>query len=93
MGKMVEQVVSFEKLMGTGLAKFVYYIGILALAWGALRHILSAFVTGFWAGLWSLIAAPIGFIVALLVWRFIAEVFLLLFRMNDNLEKLAEKTD
>lgn len=64
-------------MLGVGL-------GTLAGTFGG----LAAMGSGFFSGLGAIIVALIGAVVGVLFWRFICEMYLLLFRMADDLRDI-----
>lgn len=85
---MIQQFLSFDKLIGTKLIKALYYLGLLGVALmaiGGLFTSLAAFKMGFGAGLGSLIGTIIACALALVFWRFVCEMYMLFFRMADDL--------
>lgn len=82
---------NFEKLYGADLLKIIYYIGLVGIGIGFLFGLVGAFASfgqGFFAGLLSLILLPIFTLLGLLFWRFINEIYLLLFRFSDDLRDI-----
>lgn len=76
---------SFDKMMAGTIVKVLYYIGIaLILILGVWRFFASLFGGDFTHALWALIGIPI----ALLFARVFAEMFIVTFRISDNLAAL-----
>src|SRR5262245_59298358 len=77
---------SFNKLMGQGLVKIVYFLGIIGIAVGCLIFIFLGFTTGgFMGGLGAIIGAAIFGVIELCFLRFFCELYLVLFRMGDDI--------
>ncbi|MFN3911824.1 DUF4282 domain-containing protein [Hyphomonas sp.] len=88
---MLSQFMSFDKLIGTSLIKIIYWLGLLGVGLGTLAGIfggLAAMGSSFFGGLGAIIVALIGAVVGVLFWRFICEMYLLLFRMADDLRDI-----
>jgi hypothetical protein len=82
---------TFDKLMGSALVKIVYFLGLIGIALGFVGGILSAFglfFVNFGLGLGMLIAVPIGCIFALCFLRFACELYIVLFRMGDDINAM-----
>jgi len=93
MSGIVGRFLTFDKLIATGLIKVFYWIGMAAIALSTLIAILGAFAAfgqSFAAGLGMLIMAPIGGVIAVIFWRFICEVYIVIFGMYDRLGAIQE---
>jgi hypothetical protein len=84
----VSRFLSFDKLMGASLVKLVYYLGIIGIILSTLGTMFSGFALGIGAGLWMFIVAPIGGLIALLFWRFVCELYIVLFRLGEDVSAL-----
>jgi len=76
---------SFEKLIATGLIKFIYWVGIIGIGLFVIAAIFGGFSQGFGPGMGSLFGAPLIGAVSLLFWRFICEIYLVIFGIYDRL--------
>lgn len=77
---------SFNKLMGQGLVKIVYFLGLIGIAFGCLGSIgFSMMVGGIGGLLGGIIAAAIGGAVAICFLRFACELYIVLFRMGEDI--------
>lgn len=88
---MLQQFLNFDKLIGTKLIKVLYYLGLIGIVIGAIVSIfggLAAMRYGFLTGLGTIIGALIGFGLALVFWRFMCEIYMLFFRMSDDLRDI-----
>lgn len=85
MDGLVSRFLTFDKLIATGLIKALYWIGLILIALGMLAVVISAFSDGFLSGLGALILAPIGGAIGLVIWRFLCEVYLVVFGIYDRL--------
>jgi hypothetical protein len=84
----VNQFLSFNKLMGQGLVKIVYFLGMILILLGVLFGIVGAFgmmTINFMQGLGMLIFTPLGGIVGICFLRFACELYIAIFRMSDDL--------
>lgn len=85
---------SFDRLLGTALVKFVYYVGAAAIAgvalMGLMFAVLALFGGNFGPGLMQLIAVPAVAAVGLVYWRFLCELFMLAFLAFDRLGEVRD---
>lgn len=84
----VSQFLNFNKLMGQGLVKIVYFLGLICILIAVLFGILGAFgamTLNFFTGVGLLIAAPLGGLIAICFLRFACELYIAIFRMSDDL--------
>lgn len=88
---MIEHFLNFDKLIGTKLIKLLYYIGLAAIV---LFSILSLFggiammTKSFAGGLGTILLSVIGCAVGIVFWRFICEIYMLFFRISDDVRDL-----
>jgi|SRR3990167_3560612 hypothetical protein len=88
---MASYFLSFDKLIGKQLIVILYWLGLIGIALGALAGVfagLGAMRYSFLGGLGSIVVAIIGAAVGVLFWRFMCELYLLLFRMSDDLRDI-----
>lgn len=90
MSGIVSRFFSFDKLIATGLIKVFYWIGVVFIALGTLIGMFSGFGQGVVQGLGMLVLAPIGGIIGLIFWRFLCEVYIVIFGMYDRLGNIQE---
>ena len=85
----VNQFLNFNKLMGQGLVKIFYYLGLLGIALFVIGGILSALGTmfglSFMTGLGMLIAVPIIGLLMLCGLRLACELYVAIFRIADDI--------
>ena len=94
---MLQKFLNFDELIGTKLIKILYYVGLAGIILGG----LGALFGGLKAGIPAFFGALVGTLAMLLFWRFICEIYLLFFRMSDDLRDIknhqlgleANKTD
>ena len=80
---------SFTEFITTRVIKILYMLGIAIAAIVGLILIVTAFTKGFAVGLLHVIAAPIVFILMVIVLRIYMELVLTLFRIEENTRKPA----
>ncbi|MEM8937162.1 MAG: DUF4282 domain-containing protein [Pseudomonadota bacterium] len=85
MSGLVSRFTSFDKLIATTLVKILYWIGIVAILLGGVVGLVTGFAGGFGSGLAGLIMTPIGVLVGIIFWRFICEIYIVVFGMYDRL--------
>ncbi len=93
MGELIGRFRNFDKLIATGLVKIFYWIGIVGIVIGTLAFAFSGFRMNFGAGLGMLIAAPIGGVIAIIFWRFICEMYIVIFGIYNRLGEISAKLD
>src|SRR5262245_61814647 len=88
----VTQFLSFDKLMGQGLVKIVYFVGLIAMALGSVGWILAGVagmgVFGFGGFLTALIGSVVGFVVGVCFLRYGCEIAIVLFRLGEDVKAL-----
>ncbi len=87
----VTQFLSFDKLMGSGLVKIVYFLGLIGIVLGVLFAAFGAFsmmTVDFMTGLGMLVFAPIGGILAICFLRFACELYIAIFRIADDISAI-----
>ena len=82
---------SFSEFVTTKVIKILYGIGIFIAAICALGFIVNGFAAGFWRGLLMLILSPVVFMIYTILARVGLEVIIVIFRISDNIAKIAEK--
>jgi len=80
------KILFFDDMLTPTLILPLYWLGLLAVAWTGLGHFFS---NGFF-GLFEAVVYVIAGVIAL---RVMSEIVMLLFKINENLEKLADATD
>ena len=89
---MLNQFLTFDKLIGARLITILYYLGLIGIALGLIAGVLSGLGTmvsySFFGGIGMVIGSLIGAAIGLLFWRFLCELYMLLFRMADDLRDI-----
>ncbi|MFN4226309.1 MAG: DUF4282 domain-containing protein [Hyphomonas sp.] len=88
---MANYFLNFDKLIGTRLIVILYYLGLAGIALGAIASLFGALAmmgASFVGGLGMIVVTAIGAVIGVLVWRFICELYLLLFRIADDVRDI-----
>lgn len=85
---------SFSEFITPKLVKVLYILAIIGIALYAAFGLYSAFAysDGFASTLLALVLVPIGALVMLILARFYMELLLVIFRIADNVDKIAKKS-
>ena len=89
--EIVNQFLNFNKLMGQGLVKIVYYLGLVLIVLGVLFGVLGglgALAIDFGLGLGTVLGSLIGGIVGICFLRFACELYIAIFKMSDDLSAI-----
>lgn len=91
----IQRFLSFERPIGPGLVRIVYYVGaaliVCVVLFAILMGLLALFGGNAGAGAVQLIAAPAVGAVAFVWWRFICELFMLAFMAYDRLVEIRDR--
>ena len=79
------KILFFDEMLTPNLIRVVYWLGLLAVAWTGIGHMFSNGFFGFFEGLVYIAMLAIGLRVA-------AELVMLLFKINENMEAVAANT-
>lgn len=91
MGDIINRFMNFDKLIGAGLIKVIYFVGLALIVIGTLITMLSslgALGSSPFAALGGFVIAPVFGVISILFWRFVCELYILLFRMSDDLRDI-----
>ncbi|WP_417477050.1 DUF4282 domain-containing protein [Maricaulis sp.] len=94
MNDLIKRFTTFDKLIATSLIKFLYWIGLAGIALSVIVGIfgaIGAMTQSFLAGLGMLIAVPLGGVIGLVFWRFICEIYIVIFGIYDRLGEIRDK--
>jgi hypothetical protein len=93
--EIVSKFLSFDKLMGAALVKIVYFLGLIGICLGVLFGFLGGLgmmgVVGFFPGLMTALLAPVGGIIGICFLRFACELYIVLFRIGDDIAAIRSK--
>jgi len=88
---MLQHFLSFDKLIGTKLIKILYFLGLIGIALSGIAGIFKGFGMmrfSFTGGLGAIVAALIVTVLGFVFWRFLCEIYMLFFRMSDDLRDI-----
>lgn len=89
---MLNYFIGFDKLLGRQLITILYYLGLIGIAFGFIAGLLGGLGmmvgVSFFGGVGMIIATVIGTAVGVLFWRFVCELYVLFFRMAEDLREL-----
>ena len=88
---MLQHFLSFDKLIGTKLIKILYFLGLIGIVLGGIAGIfggLAGMRMSFIGGLGAAIGAVIVTALGIVFWRFLCELYMLFFRMSDDLRDM-----
>lgn len=88
---MIQHLLTFDKLIGTKLIKLLYYIGLIGITLASIVSLLSGLMMmtqDFGMGLGTMLMSIIGFAIGIVFWRFICEIYMLFFRISDDLRDI-----
>ncbi len=94
MNDFVKRFINFDKLIATTLIKILYWVGLAGIAVWGLVFLVSAFgmmTQSVLAGLGMLILLPIALAIMLLFWRFLCEVYIVIFGIYDRLGEVRDR--
>lgn len=90
----IKRFTTFDKLIATTLIKILYWIGLAGIAIYVVVMMLGglAMMTqNFAAGLGMFVLAPIAGVIGLLFWRFMMEIYIVIFSIHDRLGEIRDK--
>jgi len=94
MGDLIKRFTSFDKMIGTSIIKVLYFlvaIMIILGTLGAMFAALSGIGGNFLGALSGLVMAFVMGVIGLLFWRFMCEIYILFFKMSDDLAAIRAK--
>ncbi len=80
------KILFFDDMLTPSLIRLLYWLGLLAVAWTGIGHF---FTNGFF-GIFEALVFVVGGIIGL---RVLAELVMLLFKINENLETIAGQSE
>ena len=81
---------SFKEFVTVKIIKVIYAIGILFAAVGSLMLLIKGFQVNFLLGILALVLTPVIFIIYTILVRVYLEIVIVLFRISEDVRKLAE---
>jgi hypothetical protein len=82
---------SFSNFITGRLIKILFALGLLAWGLTALSILLAAFQRGFLTGILGLIFAPLVFLLGAMYLRVVLEIFMVIFRIAENVQRIADR--
>ncbi|HZK15034.1 MAG TPA: DUF4282 domain-containing protein [Solirubrobacterales bacterium] len=82
----------FDSLITPKLIRFLYIVSMVVLAIGAIIVIVTGFANGAGRGILTLILAPIGALVYLIVIRLYLELVIVIFKIRDATDEVSQNT-
>lgn len=83
---------SFSGFISIDLIRVLYMVSILMAGIAVVAGIIAAFSNGISYGIGAILLAPVLFLVYVLFSRVLFEVFIVIFKIADYLEEIAENT-
>jgi len=90
----LKDLAAFERMVAPTLIRWLYWIGLVVIAIGALVELVSALGAmgqSFLGGLGMLLGVLVGAVVAALFWRVMCELYIVLFRIYERLGEIARQ--
>jgi len=92
----LKDLTDFQEMIAPTLIRILYWIGLVVIAVGALVQLvaaLGAMGNSFLGGLGMFLGVLIGAVFAVLFWRVMCELYIVLFRIYERLGDIARKGD
>jgi len=83
----------FTRFITVRVVSVLYVVGLALLAISALASIVTGFRGGIGTGIFSLIVAPLGFLLGALLLRVYLEIVVVLFRIAENTSAMAGRRE
>jgi hypothetical protein len=80
----MKDVFFFDSMLTPKIIIFIYWLGLISVVIGAIGTMFSGYGGGFWSGLGILLFGLIGT-------RIWCELLIVLFKINENLQKIANR--
>ena len=91
---MINYFIGFDKLLGKQLITILYYLGLAGIALGLIAGVLGGLGmmvgVSFFGGVGMILGSVIGAAIGVLFWRFVCELYVLFFRMAEDLRDLKQ---
>jgi hypothetical protein len=85
---------TFDRLIGGALIKVLYYVGLAAVALWVLFALAAAINLSRYSSdgaLWGVLIALIGGVAWVVVWRFVCELWLIIFQIYNRLGEIRDR--
>jgi len=82
----------FDSLITPKLIRFLYIVSMILLAIGVIAVIIAGFADKAGTGVLTLILAPLGALIYLIVIRLYLELIVVAFKIRDAAEEIADNT-
>jgi hypothetical protein len=85
---------TFDRLIGGSLIKVLYYVGLAAVALWVLFALAAAINLSSYSAdgaLWGVLIALVGGVAWVVVWRFICELWLIIFQIYHRLGEIRDR--
>jgi hypothetical protein len=80
---------SFSEFVTVHLVRILYILALIVAIIGAATTVISLFSISFLAGLFSILLAPLTFLIIMVVARVFLEMMVVIFRIADYLREIA----
>lgn len=84
---------TFTKFITTSVVRILYGLAMIVAFLSSVVMIISGFSNGFWQGLGMSVISLLAFILCVAVARVWLEVLIVIFRIAENTQKLADKAE
>jgi len=94
MGDLIKRFTSFDRMIGTSVIKVLYFLVAIIIILGTLGAMFTALAGiggNFIGALTGFVTAFFMGVVGLLFWRFMCEIYILFFKMSDDLAAIRAK--
>ncbi|GEQ99961.1 hypothetical protein JCM17845_05850 [Iodidimonas gelatinilytica] len=85
---------SFDQMIAPTVIKVVYWIGLAFISLGSLITFFTSFVVmghNVGAGFGQMLLSVIGFVLGVLFWRIIMEIYIVFFSIHDRLSEIRDR--
>ena len=90
----LKNLTDFQEMIAPTLIRILYWIGLVVIGLGALVQLVMALGSmgqSFIAGLGMVIGVLVGVVFAVLFWRVMCELYIILFRIYERLGEIVQK--
>lgn len=93
-GNFFKRLLNFDSLIGGSLVKIIYFLGLFGIViWTvvALLASVTAMRYDVGSGLGALVLALVGLVFGTLIWRFMCEIYVIMFNIHDRLGEIRDR--